>query len=302
MLKDSLIAYKAIFQADADKADFIATKAMAIIYELENAINGSKISYNQFYDVLNYDYSFLGKLSFNLTNIEDEKLISYLKLNAFLNQLRVHRTETSSEVIKFLNFLNEYQKQSLKPGILKYKNNLLLIQKPEKLKQRLGLLLTEINTLTQNEIHQYRQEQVKQNLNKFDDKYSFTDLLGKKFTETAKNEFSKHFVEPSQNDEFKFSYQLQLLINKEDLTYNDIAQLKLSSQQFEKEVLKLSSINEITRFHWLINIICNFLNLFSNCYESNKSLEIKHQFKFWHQSLATSESNVDKVEKYIRSI
>ena len=49
MLKDSLIAYKAIFQADANKGNFVASTANSIIMALESALNGQSINQQQFY-------------------------------------------------------------------------------------------------------------------------------------------------------------------------------------------------------------------------------------------------------------
>lgn len=299
MLKDNLIAYKSIFQADANNANFIASKVNSIIIELDNALNGKSINQQQFYQALNYNNKYLGRSNFNSAQINEKNLTTYLKFNFVLNQLKIHKTETNLEVIKFLKFLKQYQDESLTPGILKYKNNLLLIENPATTKQTLTELLTSLTSLCQDEINLDRQQKIKQQLDNADQKYSVTQLLGKNFTEQTKNSLSQNFSALNQNDEFKFIKQLNDLIKKNSLNYRDIAMLKISSQQFEKSVLKLKPINEITRFSWLINIICNFLNIFGNCFESNKSLKIKQNFKFWHRCLKISEQNIDRIESEI---
>ena len=60
--KDNLIAYKSIFQADANNANFIASKVNSIIIELDNALNGKSINQQQFYQALNYNNKYLDNM------------------------------------------------------------------------------------------------------------------------------------------------------------------------------------------------------------------------------------------------
>ena len=117
MLKDSLITYKAMFQADANNAIFLASKVMSMLEEFEKAFDGNKINYKQFYNALNYNYnnSFLGQSTFSVAQIESEQdLYTHLKFNTFLKQLKVHKDETNNDINKFLNFLEKHRQKSLR--------------------------------------------------------------------------------------------------------------------------------------------------------------------------------------------
>lgn len=300
-ITELLTSFEGRFQKRSADGDIVAFRALTIIKALRDSLTAQELDYSTLYKRLGYQQPVLSTGKFIPLTIKAEELGSHLLLNDFISLLKSYQKKANKgETEKLLTFIAQYQQDSLTPALQSYKATLLTIKDQQQFKRSLHALLNSLIALTQDAINQHQQQQLAQKLNQKDREFSVSEVLGKKFTEQAKSALSHHLSSLSYAPPFTFLDDLQLVLNKERLAYSDITQLKASSRSFEQAVLQLKPIQEIQHFNWLLNMLCNLLNLFGNFIESEKATQIKQQFLTFKQWLSLSENNVAKVDNYIQ--
>ncbi len=297
LLKQQINTYIMHFEKlNADK-NASTIKTSAVTTALQNTLNNENIDFPALYAHLHCTHSFFGTNSFEKTPIEKSTLQVFLTFNAFIDVLTKSLYNGINEKTKILiHFLNDYQKESLLPGLLSYKTECLLIEDQQEAKKKLVILDNTFQNLTQLDIEEHRKSCMKKTLNSKDEEHAISQLFGQKITAKAKELAVNNISEIVANDDFNFLNQLKALSHKNNLTYQDVYDLNAASKRFEITILQLPSVKEVTHFHWLINLIVNTLNLFINCFESKKSQQIKSTCRFWQTQW------IDVAEKEVKHI
>ncbi len=301
-LKLLLDSYHKRLQPYSVQSNIAAFRAICLIDELKKTFNNQSPDYATVYDNTFYSHSVLfGGGSFKITSVTELSLGCNLLLSELLKLLKHYpKKGLQQKTIELIDFLYLYQVQSLEPGLAVYSDKLLTIKDQATAKEGLSSLFKNLIDLTQNEIHQFKQQEIKRQLGQAEQATGATQYLSRQFIRHAKEAISYHLADLTDDPQFSFLAELQKLTQKNILNYRDIAQLKQSALLFEQSVLKLKPINEIHRFHWILNLICNLLNAFGNFVESQKSQQVKQEFKLFNQWLDTAERAEKKVDSYMQ--
>ena len=299
-LEEILNAYERKFQQFSVEGNITGYYGACIADVIRNAKAGNIPDYKLLHQSIGYETSLLKNASFKNIDINQHNLPVILLIKDFLELvINIGQVNANVETKKTLNLLAGYKSESIELSLTNYKNKLLTVENQQKAKQSLIVFLQTLNQLVLKDIIDHQEKLYRATLIRKDKEYGVSQFFGQAFTENAIGTISDALSYSHFNEEFSFLSQLKKVIDKVPLTYRDISQLHLSSKQFERATLKINSVQEVKRYHWLINILCNLLNTFGVIVESDKSKQIKSAFTLFQTWIDTSEKSVKKVEQHV---
>jgi hypothetical protein len=252
------------------------------------------------YTALGYHAGLFGVGSgFDSAVITTENIAAYILMEKLIFLLEKANLETP-----MTELLTQYRKNVLTPGFEDFKYYNLTIQ--PNMKKTLGTFFNDIERCT----HQIYSKRATKLANKVT---SGVNQLGSQIQSEGLsigllnnmvNQASHSIKENSDLIKvFSFNARIQALLESPNASTQDLLALKNESNLMRETILNMPETKEITRFHWFINLMCNFINKYiNNAFESKMSVEFKGFFSDFDVHLQRAEAQQRKINNMRYSV
>jgi hypothetical protein len=307
LLQQTIDSFKPGLHQKASQNDLFCLKQLKLWQALEQTLQGQAFD-PQKLAFLGYSKAFYQqKGKFSPFTFETPDLQRYIQLRNQIKQLRyaVYSDKLPQSTQELLNLLAEFESTTLNNAFDDYINRKLLTIKPTELatiRKALRSTLQTLTALTQQDIDTAQKQHIQTALNAKSTQIGADKYLSHNFIQSVTQTSSQMAAKCITFPQFQLLIDIEELLAKEQLNHRDLAKLKAKAKIFETAVLNLPSVNQITHYHWMLNIICNLLNMIYPFFESQKSIEIKQQFKLFNPQLNQSDKLVQQAEKAIFNI
>lgn len=307
LLQQTIDSFKPGLHHKASQNDLFCLKQLKLWQALEQTLQGQAFDAKKL-AFLGYSKAFYQqKGTFSPFTFETPDLQRYIQLRNQIKQLRyaVYSDKLPQSTQELLNLLAEFESTTLKKAFDDYIDRKLLTIKPTELATIRKALLSTLQTLTaltQQDIDAAQKQHIQTALNAKSSQIGADKYLSHNFIQSVTHTSSQMAAKCIIFPQFQLLIDIEKLLAKEQLNHRDLAKLKDKAKIFETAVLNLPSVNQITHYYWMLNIICNLLNMIYPFFESQKSIEIKQQFKLFNPQLNQSDKLVQQAEQAIFNI
>jgi hypothetical protein len=275
--------------------DDFAPNAIAILNALKLELQGGQsdlheeiythLGFHFFLDQIGNDLIPLfnaNPLAFDVINVEDNTLASYLLMKQFINEMQ----KSSIQTEQMTALLGRYNNEALTPALEQFKQSKLpelclsLYQKATLQGMLEGLVVCLEHSLGNR----------------------ITEVVrcGKKVMQDTEMGFIRHGlslptliqgIQSSVNlvngnkDLIKigaFLVQFQYLLLQDQISTRDFVRLNGQAQETRALLMQMPEIKEVKEYHWIINMICNYINThIVEVFESQNTNDLNRFFGLW---------------------
>lgn len=311
MLEMLLHDYKPVFQSHSAKGNILAHAGFTLINQLENAtLHKKPPNVSKLYAGFGYQTSFLGLTgTFHPQQITGANLGSALLLLEFIKQLLKNKTLASNSLfVDLRTFLKGYHDQRLAIDLNAYREACLLIPPKHAICQLLPTLVATLKQLMDENMARQRQylhyqqtKKARPSLFTFRPTPSAWEQVVHSSSEMFNQVVNSTYATWESNRNYQFIQHLEALNHRlqqtQSLTFSALVELEEEANACKNYLLSLAVTQEITHFHWLINLICNLVNRFVKIFESQTQKEIKHQFSVWQTIVELAATEAETLEQ-----
>jgi hypothetical protein len=285
---------------NARRDDRLAPKAIAVLNEFRKELEGKNTNLNNIvYPNLGFHY---WRSNFDSISISNNELASYLIMEQFIDKMQTTPSKTNMTML-----LVRYKNEALFPAFEVYKASKLTLDFATRRTLRaifdgLTVCIEGPYGLTSTSIRS-----MKAVTNAFSSAKKATTTLFKEGVSEAASELydtGKSLFKENKDLVAIHSFMLKFeeLLFEGKIRTSDLIALKDGAKNAKEYILQHPEIKEVKRFHWLINMVCDFINKYIyEVFESQHTKDINRLFSQLDQEQKKAEHMERDVENNWRS-
>lgn len=289
-----LLRFEGIRNARSD--DRFAPKAIAVLNEFRKELEGKKPGFsNIVYPNLGFHF---WRKHFDSIRIADSELASHLIMEQFIDGMQATSYKTD-----ITRLLVRYKNEALFPAFEAFKTSKLSLNFASK--RTLRAIFDGLTVCIEGPygLTSTSKRSMKAVSNVFKSAKKATTTLFKEGVSEAASEFYNNGNSLLQENQdliavHSFMIKFEELLFKETIKTGDLIALKSGAEKAKQFILQHPEIKQVKQFHWLINMVCDFINTYiCEVFDSQQTKDVNQFFS----QLDQEQKKAEHVERHVEN-